>query len=183
MPAIQYPSGVLVYDEGLVVGQTTQLNFTGPLVTVTMAAGIATINVADGGEVAVPSSVTLVAGEDLLVGDLVSLAVVGGATRAFRSTWDPALRRVQGVATVAVLAGASVLCTTLGSATVRLDGALVPGDLGQVLYLSATPGCASPAIPAIPGKSVVEVGVVQAIPGGVTAPVLFRAQFVATLLP
>lgn len=182
MPAIQYPPGVLVYDEGLPVGQTTQLNFTGPLVTVTMASGVAVINIDPGGEVAIPSTVMLVAGEDLLAGDLVSLVAVGGSTRAFRATWDSALRRVQGVATVAALTGANVLCVTLGSTTVRLDGALAPGDLGQVLYLSATPGCASPVVPVGSGKCVVEVGVVQAIPGGVTASVLFRPQFVAMLL-
>ncbi len=178
MPGPVQPSSIRVYDDGVLVGVTTALNFAGD-VSAVLVDGV--VNVTVTGDGGAPVTTTFTAGEALLLGDVVCLVATGGVVLAYKAANTTTLRRAQGVATTAAAAGASVVCTTLGTATVRTAEALVVGDLAQVLYLSSTPGCATHTIPTASGASVVEVGVVLSEPGGGVGVVLFRPVFVAQL--
>lgn len=182
MPRIEYPPNIVVYDEGVLVGSTHVLDFVGPLIHATEVGGIVTVTVTPSGDI--PSTTTFTAGEALVLGDLVALAVDGGSgtVRAYRAVnTSAALRRVQGVAAADTNAGNPVLVTTLGTASIRTAIAIGPGNLSQTLYLSTTPGCATPTLPVAPGDSIVEVGALLVVLVPLLGQTFFRTQFIATL--
>ena len=175
------PPALTVLEDGVPLGTVDALNFTGPLVGVTVLGTTATVQISP--DANQPATCTVLAGEAITTGDVVALDVVGSEVRAVLARADGGPRaRPQLVSLGSADPGTLLQGILLGIVELRTEAGLTSLDLGRTLYLSPMPGRATREPPSAPGTAVVEIGTVMSILAGDRARVLFRTQRISVNL-
>ena len=127
-------------------------------------------------------TVSAVAGEALLLGDLV--AISGAAGKAFKvnaGSATDAKKNVWGVAIAAASTDASTALAISGIATIAFTANVATTDIGKIVYASTSDGLATLTAPSASGSRVYKVGMVAGASGSSTAQVLIQPQLIANI--
>lgn len=175
------PPALTVLEDGVPLGTVDALNFTGPLVGVTVLGTTATVQISP--DANQPATCTLIAGEAITAGDVVALDVVQSEVRAVLARADGGPRaRPQLVSLENAEIGNTLQGVLLGISELHTEAGLTSLDLGRTLYLSSMPGRATRDPPSAPGTAVVEIGTILSVLASDRARVLFRTQRISVNL-
>lgn len=124
-------------------------------------------------------TIPLTTSEPLAAGDFVSVHGVGGAARVRRARADTADGVAVGFVADSAGAGDAVPVFPVGvnTAVGVLGGGLSLADLGQTVFLSATPGQVARTPPSGAGNLVQPLGSIVAVPNSALAHVLVRYEY------
>lgn len=176
-----YPAALEVADEGIILSrEVEQINFEGSSVVAELDSGnpeIVKVTITGGGG---SPTLSLEAGENLVVGDILTINGTGQAIKAESSfaadNW--------GVTNIALQNAAAT--TTLNVASegalvdVRFTAAPPASSNGDYVFLNSVPGTASVIPPMGGGNIVFIIGVLQGADGVSTTPsVIFQPRYVS----